>query len=182
VGGSLVPLLTLGIPGSASTAVLIGALSIHDLVAGPQMFRDRPDIIYGLFASLLIANVVLLVLGLFGSRFWIKITIVPKRVLYPMILTISVVGSFAVRNSMFDVAACLGFGVFGWFLRRHQYPVVPIVLGMVLGNIAETNFRQAVMMGGYGVFFTRPVCLGILMVSLIFLAVPIWQSRKQRGA
>ncbi len=179
VGGALVPLLTLGIPGSASTAVLIGALMIHEVVPGPQLFNTNPDIVYGLFASLLIANVVLLGLGLFGSRLWIKVTLVPKRVLYPLIITISVVGSFAVRYSLFDVAACLGFGIFGWLLRRHQYPVVPIVLGMVLGTIAETNFRQAVMMGGYSVFLERRVCLAILIISVLLIVVPIWRGRKR---
>ena len=179
VGGALVPLLTLGIPGSASTAVLIGALMIHEVVPGPQLFNTNPDIVYGLFASLLIANVVLLGLGLFGSRLWIKVTLVPKRVLYPLIITISVVGSFSVRYSLFDVAACLGFGIFGWLLRRHQYPVVPIVLGMVLGTIAETNFRQAVMMGGYSVFLERRVCLAILIISVLLIAVPIWRGHKR---
>jgi len=179
VGGALVPLLTLGIPGSASTAVLIGALMIHDVVPGPQLFQKNPEIVYGLFASLLIANVVLLCLGLFGSRLWICVTRVPKEILYPLILATSMVGSFSVRFSMFDVGCCLGFGIVGWVLRRHAYPVVPIVLGMVLGGIAETSFRQAVMMDGYRVFFVRPVSLTILVLSVLLLAVPLWRSRSR---
>ena len=146
VGGALIPLLTLGIPGSASTAVLIGALMIHDLTPGPQLFISSPDIIYGLLSSLLLANIILLALGFFGSRLWIKVTIIPKRILFPIIFAVSIIGSFAVRNSFFDVISCLGFGIFGWILRRYNYPVAPIVLGMVLGNIAETNFIRAVMM------------------------------------
>ncbi|MFV2066473.1 MAG: tripartite tricarboxylate transporter permease [Pirellulales bacterium] len=179
VGGALVPLLTLGIPGSASTAVLMGALMIHDVVPGPRLFQENPEIIYGLFASLLIANLVLLCLGLIGSHFWIRVTTIPKEILYPLILATAVVGSFAVRFSMFDVACCLGFGILGWVLRRHGYPVVPIVLGMVLGGIAETSFRQAVMMDGYGVFVVRPVSLTILLLSALLLAVPIWRSRSR---
>ena len=127
VGGALIPLLTLGIPGSASTAVLIGALMIHDLTPGPLLFKSNPEIIYGLLASLLLANVVLLVLGFFGSRLWIKVTIIPKTILFPVIFAVSIIGSFAVRNSFFDVAACLAFGVFGWILRRYNYPVAPII-------------------------------------------------------
>ncbi|MDA3814562.1 MAG: tripartite tricarboxylate transporter permease [Candidatus Cloacimonetes bacterium] len=177
VGGALVPLLTLGIPGSASTAVLIGALMIHDLTPGPQLFNNNPEIIYGLFASLLIANIVLLVLGLFGSRLWVKVTAVPKKILYPMIFTVSIIGSFAVRYSFFDIAACLGFGVFGWILRRYNYPVAPIVLGIVLGNIAETNFRRAVMMGDYTIFFTRPVSLILLVLALVSFAWPILRNK-----
>ena len=145
VGGALVPLLTLGIPGSATTAVLIGALMIHDLVPGPRLFTNNPEIVYGIFSSILIANVVLLLLGQLGSRLWIKVTVVPKRILYPLILCVSVIGSYAVRYSFFDVISCLGFGVLGWFMRRHDYPVAPIILGLVLGNIVETNPSSAVL-------------------------------------
>jgi len=179
VGGALIPLLTLGIPGSASTAVLIGALMIHDLTPGPQLFISNPEIIYGLLASLLLANIILLALGFFGSRLWIKVTTIPKTVLFPLIFAVSIIGSFAVRNSFFDVAACLAFGVFGWILRRYNYPVAPIILGMVLGNIAETNFIRAIMMGGWTVFFTRPLSLGMLVVATASFAFPLIQARKQ---
>ncbi len=177
VGGALVPLLTLGIPGSASTAVLIGALMIHDLTPGPQLFHNRPEIIYGLFASLLIANVVMLVLGLFGSKIWVKVTAIPKKILYPLIFTVSIIGSFAVRYSFFDVIACLGFGLTGWILRRNNYPVAPIVLGLVLGNIAETNFRRAVMMGNYSIFFKRPVSLILLILAMVSFIWPIVRTK-----
>ena len=92
----------------------------------------------------------------------------------------SIIGSFAVRNSFFDVVACLGFGVFGWILKRYKYPVAPIVLGMVLGNIAETNFIRAVMMDGWSVFFTRPVSLIMLLVALASFSVPLIQARKEK--
>jgi putative tricarboxylic transport membrane protein len=181
VGGALVPLLTLGIPGSASTAVLIGALMIHDVVPGPQLLRDHPDMVYGLFASLLVANACLLLLGLLGSRLWIRVTAIPKNQLYPLILSVSVIGSFAVRNSMFDIVACLGFGCLGWILRRYRYPVAPIILGMVLGGIAETKFRQAVLMGGYNVFWDKPACRTILIVSVLSLLFPVIRSRFTRS-
>ena len=180
VGGALVPLLTLGIPGSASTAVLIGALMVHDVVPGPQLFQSNTKLIYGLFASLLVANLVLLVLGVFGSRLWIRICSVPKPYLYPLVLSVAFVGSFAVRNSLFDVFTCFGFGVVGWYLRRHQYPVVPIVLGMVLGSIVETNFRKAVLMEGYAVFVERPICLTILLLSIGSILIPIFLSKRKR--
>ena len=180
VGGALIPLLTLGIPGSASTAVLIGALMIHDLTPGPQLFISNPEIIYGLLVSLLLANVVLLGLGFFGSRLWIKVTTIPKMILFPVIFAVSIIGSFAVRNSFFDVAACLAFGAFGWLLRRYNYPVAPIVLGMVLGNIAETNFIRAVMMEGWTVFFTRPTSLIMLIVAASSFAIPLIQAHKTK--
>ncbi len=176
VGGALVPLLTLGIPGSASTAVLIGALMIHEVVPGPRLFQDHPEIVYGLFASLLFANLVLLLLGLFGSRLWVAVTVIPKPVLYPLILAAAVVGSFSVRDSMFDVVSCLAFGCLGWVLRRHDYPVVPIVLGMVLGQVLEVRFRQAVLMQGYGIFFQRRICLSILIVSALSILIPVFRQ------
>ncbi len=178
VGGALVPLLALGIPGSASTAVLVGALMIHDLVPGPLLFVERPDIIYALFAALLIANVVLLALGLFGSRLWVKVTVIPKKVLLPAILAISIIGSFAVHYSFFDVATCIGFGVAGWILKKYKFPAAPIVLGMVLGKLAETNFRRAVIMGGYDIFFTRLPSLLLLILAVLSFGVPLYQSYR----
>ncbi|RKX82194.1 MAG: C4-dicarboxylate ABC transporter permease, partial [Spirochaetes bacterium] len=167
VGGALVPLLALGIPGSASTAVLVGALMIHDLVPGPMLFVERPDIVYSLFAALMVANFVMLILGLMGAKLWIKVTVIPKKVLMPAILAISMIGSFAVNYSFFDVAACIGFGVSGWLLKKYGFPMAPIVLGMVLGKLAETNFRRAVIMGGYNVFFTRPASLILLILAVL---------------
>lgn len=179
VGGALVPLLALGIPGSATTAVLVGALMIHDLVPGPLLFVERPDIIYSLFAALLIANIVMLILGQFGARLWVKVTVIPKKVLLPTILAVSIVGSFAVNYSFFDVGTCIGFGVAGWILKKYDYPGAPIVLGMVLGKLAETNFRRAVIMGGYNIFFTRPASLLLLLLSILSFGFPIYQSYKE---
>lgn len=179
VGGAMVPLLTLGIPGSASTAVLIGALMIHDLAPGPLLFTERPDLIYGLFASMFVANGVMFLLGLWGSRLWIKVTKVPLNVLIPLIISIASVGSFAVKNSLFDVGACFGFGILGWALKRFGYPMAPIVLGMVLGKLMEVNFRRAVIMGGYGVFFARPASLILLLISIAAFAYPLVQMRKE---
>lgn len=179
VGGAMVPLLTLGIPGSASTAVLIGALMIHDLAPGPLLFTERPDLVYGLFASMFIANAVMFFLGFWGSRLWIKVTRVPLNVLIPLIISIASVGSFAVKNSLFDVGACFGFGVAGWILKRYGYPMAPIVLGMVLGKLMEVNFRRAVIMGGYGVFFLRPASLILLLISIAAFSYPFIKIKKE---
>ena len=180
VGGAMVPLLTLGIPGSATTAALVGAMMIHKLTPGPQLFISNPGLIYGIFASMLLANVVLLVIGLAGSRLWIKVTVVPKKVLYALVTMMVVVGAYAGRNSMFDVLCCLGFGILGWVLKRYQYPVAPVILGMVLGSIAETNFRRAIMMDGGTVFFTRPLAATILALALLSFIVPLWSARRRR--
>ncbi|MCA9263204.1 MAG: tripartite tricarboxylate transporter permease [Planctomycetales bacterium] len=180
VGGALVPLLTLGIPGSASTAVLIGALMIHKVDPNPRLVSTQPDLVYGLFASLFVANAMLLLFGLFGSRLWVRVTAIPKPWLFPLIVAVSVIGSYAVQNAYIDVASCLVFGLIGWAMRRAGFPVAPVVLGIVLGGIAEKSFRQAVLMGGYDVFVTRPASLAILLVATLSFALPLWRAARSR--
>ena len=173
VGGAMVPLLTLGIPGSATTAVLLGAMMIHKITPGPQLFLEKPQVIYGIFASLLLANVILLGVGFLGTRLWVKITEVPKAVLFAMVAMMSMIGSFAVRNSLWDVGFCLIFGVLGWWFKRAGIPVAPIVLGLVLGGIAETNFRRAIMMSGPEVFWSRPVAATLLILAAVSFLLPL---------
>ncbi len=181
VGGAMVPLLTLGIPGSATTAVLIGAMMIHKLTPGPQLFLSNPALIYSIFAAMLVANLALLVIGLAGSRLWVKVTDIPKPILFSLITVMAVIGAYSVRNSMFDVLCCIGFGILGWLLKRFDYPLAPVVLGMVLGYIAESNFRRAIMMDGFSVFFTRPVSAGLLLIAVLSLTLPfLWQRWRQR--
>lgn len=182
VGGAMVPLLTLGIPGSATTAVLLGAMMIHKITPGPQLFLERPQVIYGIFASLLLANLVLLGVGFFGAKVWVKITDVPKQILFVMVAMMSLVGSFAVRNAPVDVLFCVGFGLIGWWFKKAGIPVAPVVLGLVLGGIAETNFRRAVMMDGFAVFATRPVTLTLLLLAAASFLLPLVLSRLQVNA
>ena len=180
VGGALVPLLTLGIPGSASTAVLIGALMIHELRPGPELFTKHPDLVYTLFSSLFMANVVLYLLGTWGSRIWIKVTQVPKTVLYPMIFAFSIVGSFAVRSSVFDVGVCLGFGIVGWMLKKYHYPLSPIVLGLVLGALIETNLQMTLVMGGPALLVTRPLSATLLAITAVLLVWPVIVELREK--
>ncbi|CCQ74352.1 tripartite tricarboxylate transporter permease [Magnetospira sp. QH-2] len=182
VGGALIPLLALGIPGSATDAVLIGALQLHDITPGPLLFETNPEIVYGIFASLIIANIVMLGLGLFGVRYFAKVIEVPVSILHPMILAIALIGSYSVRGSLFDVGACFGFGVIGWLFKRYGFPVAPVVLGIVLGSLLEENFRRAIMMDGPMVFFTEPLSATMLAVALGLFAWPIYKSMKARKA
>jgi putative tricarboxylic transport membrane protein len=179
VGGALVPLLTLGIPGSATAAVLIGAMMIHKLTPGPQLFYSKPEVIYGLFAAMLLANVVLLVVGLLGSRLWVKVTEAPKVPLYCVITVMCVLGCFASRNAMFDVYCGVFFGIVGWIMKRYQYPVAPVILGLVLGSIAESNFRRAIMMDGAAVFLTRPISAILLAVALASFVLPLLMNFRR---
>jgi putative tricarboxylic transport membrane protein len=182
VGGALVPLLALGIPGSATDAVLLGAFMLHDLVPGPMLFQNNPEIVYGIFSALIVANIVMLFLGLYGNRLFIKVVSVPESVMYPLILAIAMIGSFAVSGSMFDVAACIGFGVVGWFFKRYGYPVAPVVLGIVLGKMVEENFRRAVMMDGYGVFYRDKLAFIVLLIAFFSFVWPLykaWRHHRQ---
>lgn len=178
VGGALVPLLTLGIPGSSSAAVLIGALMIHNLQPGPELFTKHPEIVYSLFSSLLVANGFILALGLLGARLWIKAALIPKRLLYPLIFAFSFIGSYAVRSSVFDVGVCLVFGLVGWLLSRAKFPVSPVVLGMILGTMIEKNLRATLMMGGFSLFVQRPLSLTLLLLALASVAVPALRERR----
>jgi len=182
VGGALVPLLALGIPGSATDAVLLGAFMLHDLVPGPLLFTEHPDVVYGIFSALILANIIMLIIGVYGNKLFIKVVSVPEAIMYPLILTIAVIGSFAVNGSMFDVAACIGFGVIGWLFKRYGFPVAPVVLGIVLGKMVEENFRRAVMMEGYSVFFTDKLAFIILLISFLSFIWPLYKSWKYHKA
>jgi putative tricarboxylic transport membrane protein len=184
VGGALVPLLALGIPGSATDAVLLGAFMLHDLVPGPLLFKNNPDLVYGIFAALIVANIVLLFLGLYGNRFFIKVVSVPDGILYPFILVIAIIGSYAVYTSMLDVAACIGFGIVGWIFKRYGYPVAPVVLGIVLGKMIEENYRRAIMMDGYMVFVRDKLALVVLLLAILSFIYPLfkqWLQQKIRS-
>jgi len=181
VGGALVPLLTLGIPGSAATAVLVGALMLHGVTPGPELFAGKNSyLVYGLFASLVLGNAILLVLGVAGNRLWVKIISAPKALLFPVILVIAFVGSYGVANSMFDVVICLVFGIFGWILRRYGFPTAPLVLALILGYMAESNFRRALIMGDASIFLTRPVSAVMLILAILSFAMPFIRARRQR--
>ncbi|MCC5871956.1 MAG: tripartite tricarboxylate transporter permease [Gammaproteobacteria bacterium] len=185
VGGAMVPLLALGIPGSATTAVLIGAMMIHDLTPGPQLFVRSPEMIYAIFGAMLVAQFVLLFVGMAGGRLWVKVALIPKELLYVLITMMAMIGSFAVRNAMFDVFCCLAFGLLGWVMRRYGYPLAPVILGLVLGTIAETNFRRAIMMDGPEVFFTRPITAALIILALLSFLLPLigrLRLRKQQAA
>jgi len=179
VGGALVPLLSLGIPGSATSAVLLGAFILHDLNPGPLLFQEKPDVVYSIFASLIIANVIMLFLGYFGNRFFIKCVSIPQKILFPLIAVLSVIGSFSINNSLFDVGTCIGFGIIGWLFKRYKYPVPPIVLGIVLGKMVEENFRRAVLMEGYTAFISNKLSFIMIILAILSFAIPIYSQHKK---
>ncbi|OGB95455.1 MAG: transporter [candidate division NC10 bacterium RIFCSPLOWO2_12_FULL_66_18] len=182
-GGAMVPLLTLGIPGSGTTAVLLGALLIHGLRPGPLLFQNNPEFVWGVIASMYIGNVMLLVLNLPLVGIWASMLRVPYRILMPLIITISAVGVFATDNNVFDMWVMFAFGVIGYLMRKLDFPAAPAVLGLVLGPLVERSLRQSLTIshGDLSIFFTRPISAVLTICALLSLCAPVvravWQSR-----
>ncbi len=178
VCGALAPLLALGIPGSASTAILIGGLTIQGLQPGPLLFQNNPEIPYSIFASLIIGIPIMMVLGLFGVRMWIKVTTIPKGIVASVVGGISVLGAYASTNSEFTIGITVFFGIVGYLFRKMKINPAPIVLALVLGVMMETNFRRAMLMSGDDLMFfiTKPISLVLLVISLIVLFLPLLQK------
>ncbi|MBI2986824.1 MAG: tripartite tricarboxylate transporter permease [Deltaproteobacteria bacterium] len=176
-GGALVPLLTLGIPGSNSTAMLLAALTLWGMKPGPLLIQEHPEIFWGLVASMYVGNIMLLILNLPMVPLFAKILRVPNYFLYPVILGISVVGVYAVNSSMFDIWMLALFGILGYVMRKLDFPAAPLVLALVLGIRAEETFRQSLIMsqGDLSVFLTRPLSVIMLLTAAVLLAIPIFR-------
>ena len=173
--GALVPMLTLGVPGDATAAVLIGALTLQGLQPGPQLFTEHMDIVNRIFASTLVANFLFLVLGLLGVRLFIKVIQIKPYILTPIIFVLCILGSYALRNNMFDVGAMLLIAVVGYFFLKLEIPIAPIVLALILGPLAESNLRRSLLLsqGSASIFFTRPICIFFLVLALVSLCWPL---------
>ncbi|QHJ72368.1 hypothetical protein DNR44_005745 [Planococcus halotolerans] len=184
VPGALAPLLALGIPGSASAAILIGALTMQGLQPGPKLFTDNPEIPYSLFAALLIAAPIMLLIGLLGVRAWVNVTKIPNNILAVIVAGICIVGAYAYSNSMYSVWVMLLFGIFGYFIRKLAIPTTPIVLAMVLGFMMEVNFRRGMIIadGEISFIFTRPISVVLITLSVLTLILPLVQSLKNKKA
>lgn len=174
-GGALVPLLTLGIPGSGTTAVMLGALLIHGLRPGPMLFENRPDFVWGFIASMYIGNIMLLVLNLPLIGVWVQLLRVPYKLLMPLIVIISAVGVYATDNNVFDVWMMFLFGIIGYVMRKLDFHPAPAVLGLVLGPMVERSLRQALTMsrGSLGIFFSSPISATLMIIALLSLFTPI---------
>lgn len=173
-GGAMVPLLTLGIPGSGTTAILMGALMMYNIQPGPLLFDEHPQLVWGLIASMFIGNVMLLILNLPFIKFFAKIIETPIHYLLPMILAISIFGVYAVQLTTFDLWVLLICGVAGYIFVRHDYPIAPLVLGLVLGPMIENNLRRALTAsnGDFLVFVERPLSITFLLAALLWLVLP----------
>jgi putative tricarboxylic transport membrane protein len=172
---ALLPMLTLGIPGSPTAAVLLGGLLIWGLQPGPLLFVEQKDFVWGLIASMYIANLVGLIVVLTTVPLFASILRIPFSVIAPVIIIICAVGAYTVNNSFFDVCAMLAFGVLGYVFKKLQYPLAPLVLALVLGGLAESSFRQAMLLsnGSLAIFWSNPLVSGIVSLALLMLAWPL---------
>jgi len=182
-GGAMIPLLTLGIPGSGTTAILMGAFIMFNIQPGPLLFDEHPQVAWGLIASMFAGNVMLLILNLPLVRIFAKIIATPPKYLIPLIVAFSVFGVYAVQVTTFDLMLLLACGVVGYFLATNDFPLPPLVLGLVLGPMIENNMRRALTAsnGDFMIFLQKPVSAVFLMIGLLWLVIPLvlkWKGKK----
>lgn len=179
-GGAMIPLLSLGVPGDAVTAVLLGAFVIQGLQPGPLLYKEHLDVVYNVFASMIIANIAMLIVGAVGIRFFARIIGVQKEILIPVIFVLSLVGSYAMRQNVFDVYLTIGFGVIGYLMQRYHYPLSPILLALILGPMAESNLRRSMVVSGgdWHILFSRPIAVGLMLLGVGFLIASVWNHKR----
>jgi len=170
-GGALIPLLSLGIPGDPITAIMMGAFLVHGLIPGPMLFIEAGPMVYAIFATMLLAYLLVLAYGYFGARPFAAILKVKESVLVPIILVISFIGAYAVNSSLFDVGLALIFGILGYLLNKFNFPLAPILMGIILGPIAEEGLRQSLMVsnGSWLILVTQPISATFLGVTLLIV-------------
>jgi len=179
-GGALATMLALGIPGGTATAVLIGALMLQGLIPGPRFFMDHMPLAYGIIIANLFGSILLMGVGLFICYFAPTVIMVPTRILIPVIVVFSVVGTYAIRTSLFDVKLMFILSLIGWVLRMYGYPAIAVVLGVILGPIVGNELLRTHQMfdGNMLVFFTRPISLFLLFLALLSVVLPMLRNRK----
>jgi putative tricarboxylic transport membrane protein len=188
VGGALVPLLALGIPGSGSAAIMFGALTVHGIIPGPRLFTERGDIVYTFMVGLLATVVAMLVIGLISIRWSSLIVRTPRRAMVPAVLVLSMVGTYGLANSLFDVYVLLATGIIAYLLAKLDVPIVTIALGLVLGSLMEESFQQAVLVGQVDAgstlayFVSRPLALLLMVMAFAILVAGVLQILRQRRA
>jgi putative tricarboxylic transport membrane protein len=182
-GGAMIPLLTLGIPGSGTTAILMGALIMYNIQPGPLLFEDHPEVAWGLIASMFIGNLMLLVLNMPLVKVFAKIIQTPKKYLLPIIVAISFFGVYAVQYTTFDLYLLLACGFLGYLLAKNDYPLAPLVLALVLGPMIENNMRRALTIsnGDFSIFATKPLSLVFIIAAIAWIVIPLLLKLKGRN-
>jgi putative tricarboxylic transport membrane protein len=183
-GGAMIPMLTLGVPGDAPTAILLGGLMLHGLPVGPMLFRDHLDIVYPIFAGFIVANIFMGVLGITFARFFARVVDIKQNILLPIICIFCFIGAYATQLSLIDVGISLFFGIIGFFLKRNDFPLSPMLVAVILGPMLEMNMSNALMIAGgnYMVFFTRPIGTSCLVLAILVIILTIIARNRKKVA
>lgn len=180
-GGGLTPTMALGVPGDAVTAIMMGALILHGIQPGPLLIIEFPDLVYGIFVAFFVAHFFMLGVQLYGIRIFVKLTKIPLYLLIPSILVLCSVGSFSIQNRFFDIWVLFIFGLLGYLMSKAKIPLAPMILGVILGPMAETNFRRALMTDpNLTLFFTRPISLLFILMAVISLIYPLYKNYRAK--
>jgi len=184
VGGALIPTLTLGIPGSSATAIIMGGLMVHGIMPGPTLMTEYADVTYTLIWALMISNIAMFALGLLFTRLAINVTKISDKVLAPIIIVLCVIGSFAINNSIFDVYLMFAFGILGYFMNKINMPTAPMVVGMILGQMLDTSLHQSLLIGqdSWAVFIKNPISAALLFIALVSIlqSTPLFSIIKRK--
>jgi len=187
---SFIPTLSLGIPGSAAMALMLGAMTIHGIQPGPQVMVNNPELFWGLIVSMWIGNLMLLLLNFPMVGIWVRLLAVPYRILFPAIVTFCAIGIYSLANNPFDLVLVAGFGLLGYLFIKLKCEPAPLVLGFILGPLVEENLRRALLIsrGDFSIFVTRPLSLTFIILTVILLCavtlpdiVRAWRGRESKG-
>jgi len=181
-GGAMVPTLALGIPGSATTAVILGAFLVLGIRPGPHLFTEQPEFVFAIFGAMLIANIMFFFLGMFGAKLFARLTLIPNTFLWPSVFVLSVVGAYSLDQSMIDVWIMIGAGLLGFVMRRFGFSVVPVAIGLILGELVETNLKRALARfdGDLTQFLDHPIALLLFVLTILGLCGPMMFDHLQR--
>ena len=177
-GGAMVPTMVLGIPGSGTTAIILVGLMVHGLRPGAYLFTEQVEKVYQIFGSMLLANLMFMAMGLYAARLFARVSLVPISILWPIVFALSVIGAYALSQSLIDVWIALIFGVIGFFARRHGFAVAPIAVGLILGEMVETNLQHSLKMydGQWWMIFAQPLAAFFLILAFLGLCGPYLYS------
>ncbi len=179
-GGAMIPLLSLGVPGDSVTAILLGAFIMKGITPGPMMYVTELPTVYRVFAALMLANICMLIVGCLGVRFFAKIVSVEKKMLYPIILVVSLLGAYSINKNVFDVGVCVAFGIFGWLANKYDFPLSPILLALILGPMCEKNFVRFMNIhrGNFFEITQSPIAMVFFGVAVIVIIWSVWNQHR----
>lgn len=183
VGGAMIPLITMGIPGSGATAIILGAFLLHGLQPGPQVFQTSSHIVYAVFASLYVGVIGMCLIGYFATKLLVRVLEFPEVIVSAYVVMCCILGAFAARNNITDVWLIVVFGVVGYLFERFRFPIAPLVLGVILGPLAETDFMTTMISfnNDWTVFFTRPISGSVMAVAILTLVYPVFRHLLRRA-